>query len=264
MFDIVAYFIKQIIFKILYPIYLLKHKQEKEYIVNRLEKAGLQISSKEVYKNLFFNAIDSLHFLQNKKVLFKLENEHLIKDEIANNPIVFVSIHLGAFEMLHRVLAGFNVNVNLIVSEFKNKRTDSFLTKLRQTKNVKIVKDYEVSKILKNAIHNKEIIATMADQSKGKVESFQILGSSVPLFLKLPLTANKLGASLVFFRTFKKNGIHIIRFEKLYAPKAEIDKNALAKMFESWILEYPEQWAWNYGYKSACLWAGNLLISEEY
>ena len=150
--------------------------------------------------------------------------------------------------MLHRSLEHLTTNkINLIVSEFKNAKLDEFLTRLRETQNIRITKDYDVPKILKRAIRGKEILAVMADQSKSKGENFKILGDYVPLFLDLPLTANRLGASLVLFITFRKNNEHIIRFERVYAPKSEIDKKEIAKMLENWILKHPEQWAWNYG-----------------
>jgi KDO2-lipid IV(A) lauroyltransferase len=240
-------FLEKAVFELFYPIYLIKFGKEKKYIAERLKKANLQIKPKIVYKNLFFNGLASLRFLQNKNVPVKFENSALIQNEIGKNPIVFASIHLGAFEMLHRSLGHLTASrVHLIVSEFRNAKLDKFLTGLRETQNIKIAKDYHVSKILKNAIRGNEILAAMADQSKGKGEDFQILGDYVPLFLKLPLMANRMGASLVFFRTFRKNKEHIIRFERVYAPKSEIGKNEIAKMIEGWILEYPEQWAWNY------------------
>jgi len=86
----------------------------------------------------------------------------------------------------------------------------------------------------------------MADQSKYGGEYFEILGQSVPLFLKLPLTANRLGASIVLFRTFRQNAEHVIRVERVYEPGSEINPVEIAKIFEGWILEHPEQWAWNY------------------
>jgi len=243
------HFLENAMFELLYPIYLIKFKKEKEYIAERLRMANLQIKPKIVYKNLFLNGLDSLRFLQNKKILMRFENEDLVKNELGKNPIVFMSIHLGAFEMLHRCLEHSTESmVNLVVSEFRNAKLDDFLTRLRATQKIRVAKDYQVSKILKNAIRSKEILAVMADQSKGKSEDFKILGDKVPLFLDLPLTANKLGASLVLFITFRKNNEHIIRFERVYAPKSEIDKNEIAKMLENWILKHPEQWAWNYGF----------------
>ena len=247
-FPILAFFLgnlpnfpAKILFELLYPVYLLKFKEEKDYISERLKKANLQIKPKEVYKNLFLNGLDSLKFLQNKKVAVKFENF----DSVKNEPVVFVSIHLGAFEMLHRAL-GTGRKINLIVSEFKNKKLDEFLGNLRGMENVKIVKDSEVSRILKNIIRNKETLAVMADQSKYGGEHFEILGQKVSLFLKLPITANRLGASIVLFRTFRKDGEHIIRIERVYEPHSEINPAEIAKIFESWILEHPEQWAWNY------------------
>jgi KDO2-lipid IV(A) lauroyltransferase len=261
MFWILAFFLSNLpnflentVFELLYPVYLLKFKKEKKYIAERLKKANLKIKPKDVYKNLFLNGLACLKFLQNKKIPIKFAGTENLEPlhRIGKNPIVFASIHLGAFEILHRHIAktaGGNfpwMPVNLIVSEFKNKKLDSFLTKIRTTANIKIVK--AGAKTL-NAIRDKEILAVMADQSKGNAEIFQILGDSVPLYLKLPIVANRLGASLVFFRTFKKNNEHIISFERVYAPKSQIDKNEIAKMLESWILEYPEQWAWNYSSK---------------
>jgi lauroyl/myristoyl acyltransferase len=243
------HFLENAVFELFYPIYLIKFRKEKQYIAERLQMANLQIKPKIVYKNLFLNGLTSLKFLRNKKVPLKFEKSDLIK-EIGKNPIVFISIHLGAFEMLHRSLEQLTASmVNLVVSEFRNATLDVFLTSLRETQKIKVAKDYQVPKILKNAIRSKEIIAVMADQSKGKGENFKILGDYVPLFLDLPLTANKLGANLVLFITFRKNNEHIIRFERVYAPKSEIDKNEIAKMLENWILKHPEQWAWNYGFR---------------
>jgi len=34
--------------------------------------------------------------------------------------------------------------------------------------------------------------------------------------------------------------------EKVYEPGSGVGAVEIAKIFESWILEYPEQWAWNY------------------
>ncbi|MDR2595252.1 MAG: lysophospholipid acyltransferase family protein [Fibromonadaceae bacterium] len=242
-------FLERVVFELFYPIYLIEFWKEKKYVAERLKSANLQIKPKAVYKNLFLNGVDSLRFLQNKEIPLKFENSYLVKDEIGKNPIVFMSIHLGAFEMLHRSLEHLTTStVNLVVSEFRNAKLDEFLTSLRATQKIRIAKDYDVPKILKNAIRSKEILAVMADQSKGKAENFKILGDDVPLFLDLPLTANKLGASIVLFITFRKKNEHIIRFERVYAPKSEIDKKEIAKILENWILKYPEQWAWNYGY----------------
>jgi KDO2-lipid IV(A) lauroyltransferase len=257
------HFLENVAFELFYPIYLIKFEKEKKYIAQRLKKANLQIKPKIVYKNLFLNGLDSLRFLLNKKVPVKFENFELIQKEIGKNPIVFASIHLGAFEMLHRGLGHLSAsNIHLVVSEFRNVKLDEFLTGLRESQNIRIAKDYQVSKILKDAIRGKEILAVMADQSRGKGEDFQILGAYVPLFLKLPLIANRLGANLVFFRTFKENEEHIIRFERVYAPKSEIDKNEIAKMIENWILEYPKQWAWNYySFGSNSYLAGKIFPS---
>jgi len=243
------HFLENVVFELFYPLYLIKFGKEKTYIAERLKTANLQIKPKIVYKNLFLNGLASLRFLQNKKIPMKFENSDLVQNEIGKNAIVFTSIHLGAFEMLHRSLEHLTESmVNLVVSEFRNAKLDDFLTSLRATQKIRVAKDYQVPKILKNAIRSKEILAVMADQSKGKGENFKILGDDVPLFLDLPLTANRLGASLVLFIAFRKNNEHIIRFERVYAPKSEIDKNDIAKMLENWILQYPEQWAWNYGY----------------
>jgi len=237
-FSILAFILRKSFFEFLYPIYLLKFRKERDYIAERLKKANLRLMPKEVYKNLFFNGLDSLRFLQNKNVPVKFENWDMIPEK----PVVFVSIHLGAFEMLHRALA-INKKINLIVSQFRNKKLDDFLNSTRKTPNINIVKD---TRILKSVIRNKEILAVMADQSKYGAENFEILGQSVPLFLKLPLATNRLGASIVLFRTFRKDDVHMIRIEKVYKPDSKIESAEIAKIFESWILEYPEQWAWNY------------------
>jgi len=239
-FKALAFILRKPLFELLYPIYLLKFGKERDYIAERLKKANLQVRPKDVYKNLFFNGIDSLRYLQNKNISVKFENWNLVPEK----PVVFVSIHLGAFEMLHRALA-INEKINLMVSQFRNKKLDNFLNSTRKTPNINIVKD---TRILKHVIRNKEILAVMADQSKYGAEYFEILGQSVPLFLKLPLTANKLGANIVLFRTFRQGDGHVIRVEKVYEPGSKIKSVEIAKIFENWILEFPEQWAWNFLY----------------
>ncbi|MCL2261566.1 MAG: hypothetical protein FWC15_09480 [Fibromonadales bacterium] len=239
-FKALSFILRKPLFELLYPIYLLKFGKERDYIAERLKKASLQTRPKDVYRNLFFNGVDSLRYLQNKNIPVKFENWNLVPEK----PAVFVSIHLGAFEMLHRgLIKSVESCVNLIVSEFRNKRLDNFLNSVRNVKNLNIVRD---TKILKHVIRNKEILAVMADQSKFGAEYFDILGQSVPLFLKLPLTANKLGASIVLFRTFRRGDGHVIRVEKVYEPRSVVGAVDIAKIFEGWILEYPEQWAWNY------------------
>jgi len=237
-FKALSFVLRKPLFALLYPIYLLKFRKERDYIAERLKKASLQIKPKDVYRNLFFNGVDSLRYLQNKNIPVKFENWNLMPEK----PAVFVSIHLGAFEILHRALAT-TKKINLMVSEFRNKNLDKFLNSTRKTPNINIVRD---TRILKRVIRNKEILAVMADQSRYGAEYFDILGQSVPLFLKLPLTANKLGASVVLFRTFRQCDVHVIRIEKVYEPWSGVGGIEIAKIFESWILEYPEQWAWSY------------------
>jgi len=246
-FKALSFILRKPLFELLYLIYSLKFRKERDYIAKRLKKANLQIRPKDVYRNLFFNGVDSLRYLRNKSVSVKFENWNLLPEK----PVVFVSIHLGAFEMLHRALA-INEKINLMVSQFRNKKLDNFLNSTRKTPNINIVKD---TKILKHVIRNKEILAVMADQSKYGAENFEILGQSVPLFLKLPLTANKLGASVVLFRTFRQSDGHVVRVEKVYEPMSKIEPAEIAKIFEKWILEYPEQWAWNYAFSKSSIMA---------
>ncbi|GHV14997.1 hypothetical protein AGMMS49938_12190 [Fibrobacterales bacterium] len=309
-FGVLQRLLYKILFELLYPIYLLKFGNEKKYIEERLRKAdlfarsfacsaNLKITAREVYKNLFLNGIDSWRFLKGKIVPFEFENLELAKAEIEKGkPLVFVSIHLGAFEMLHRSLEFLikEISKNSIDSQFSKtgvfrenakpqinlitaslKHLDKYMVNLRATNNVviseelpqtlshktrssseptiKVVKDIEIPQTLKKIIRNNEIMAVMADQSKFGGENFQLLGQKIPLFLKLPLTANKLGATVILFRTFKKNDKHIIKFEQVFEPHAMKNneqniKNKIAEIFESWILENPEQWTWNYGFKS--------------
>jgi len=252
---IIPWQLDRILFRAIYPFYLLSHKKEYNRIAFHLEQADIKPRPPvwQVYENLFVNGMDSLRYLRNRAEIQKrvhLANRSLLQNALnSNNPVVVVSIHGGAFEMLHRSLESFGRPIHLITSEFRDTALTRYLRTLRATRQVKIYNPSEAPQVMRHLLRKKGILALMLDQSRDPQGNVvEMLGRKTRLFFRLPQEANKLGATIITFRTMRRGNTHLIRFESLYPPQThpkELERG-LTREIERWILENPEQWTWNY------------------
>lgn len=244
-----------LLFRVVWSFYRMGHQKEIQRVRSHLEQSPIlpkpQIT--DVYRNLFINGLESLRWLYQRQSVEKrihIVNRNLIQNLLnAGTPVVVVSIHSGAFEMLHRALGKLGRQVTLVASHHHHPAVDRWLRLIRSLPSLKIIRPDEAPKAIRSLIRRKGLLAIMVDQARsGKGHLVNLLGRPSYLWTRLPEEANQLGAAVVTFRAMRKGGAHVLKFETVYAPKTPVEelRRGLAMEFERWIVENPEQWAWNY------------------
>lgn len=233
----------------------------------------------DTFRGIFWNALESYRGLARFKSVEKrivYENEHIIRDAIAecakqNAPIAGISIHQGAFELMHRALCRYSEHVHLITDSVGDPAFREVLKNLRSDAHLTEYHPDETGRLIRELFRTKGILAMVIDQGKNtKGNMISLFGRPSTLYLRLPQKINEMGAGIVTFRTWSEKKRIVIRFENYYPPKYDIQhgretsarlndqsvKNAtpsesalvtaIAREVETWIAEHPEQWSWNY------------------
>ena len=248
------------LFAVAFPVYKALHtKRAYGRTVKHLENAKAylkkSISARDVFKGIFWNALDSYRGLARFKSVesrIVYENEEIIRNALKHGPIAAISIHQGAFELLHRALCRYSEHVHLITDSVGDEAFREVLKDLRSNPHLTEYHPDETGKLLHDLFHTKGILAMVFDQGRNtKGNSVELFGQKSTLYLRLPQKVNQMGAGIVTFRTWTESPADrriIVHFEKYYPPKSEPNKLAadLAKETEYWISEHPDQWSWNY------------------
>lgn len=285
-------FIYTLLFTVAYPIYKALH-QKRAYgrVEKHLEKAKKynttislqQTTPRDIFQGIFMNALESYRGLARLKsttdcVVY--ENEKIIQNAInecsaAGKPIAAISIHQGAFELLHRSLCRYSEHVHLITDSIGDSAFRDVLKELRSDPHLTEYHPEETSRLIRELFRTKGILAMVFDQGRHtKGNAVSLFGRASTLYLRLPKKINEMGAGIVTFRTWTEYGNDcnnkqrkkiVIRFESYYPPKFDTLKDseklvctanetndnsplvtAIANETEAWIAEHPEQWSWNY------------------
>ena len=260
------------LFKIAFPVYKALHtRRAYGRVVEHLEKARLykehfangepfplqKTTPRDVFKGIFWNAIDSYRGLARFKSVEQrivFENEDIIRDALRQGPIAAISIHQGAFELLHRSLCRYSENVHLITDSVGDPAFRKVLQDLRSDPHLTEYHPEETGRLIRNLFSKKGnsngILAMVVDQGRNtKGNTVELFGRKSTLYLRLPQKVNQMGAGIVTFRTWTECGPKhrvVIRFENYYPPKSESLVENITKEIEIWIADHPEQWSWNY------------------
>ena len=228
-----------------------------------------KINARDTFKGIFWNALESYRGLARFKSIEKrivYENEHIIREAIAdcakqNAPIAGISIHQGAFELMHRALCRYSEHVHLITDSVGDIAFREVLKDLRSDPHLTEYHPDETGRLIRELFRTKGILAMVIDQGKHtKGNTVSLFGRPSTLYLRLPQKINEMGAGIVTFRTWSEKKRIVIRFESYYPPKYDESfgnaENAapsesplvtgIAREVETWIAEHPEQWSWNY------------------
>ena len=275
-----------VLFVIVFPIYKALHKEraygrvEKHLELARqhLAKMGIncaplqKTTARDVFKGIFRNALESYRGLARFKSIEKrivYENEHIIRDAIAEcsaqgKPIAAISIHQGAFELMHRSLCRYSEHVHLITDSVGDTAFRDVLKELRSDPHLTEYHPDETGRLIRELFRTKGILAMVVDQGKHtKGNEVSLFNRPSTLYLRLPQKINEMGAGIVTFRTWSEKKRIVVRFEKYYPPKYDVTHKppqASANMIadssplitgishevENWIADHPEQWSWNY------------------
>ncbi|MBR6943481.1 MAG: lauroyl acyltransferase [Fibrobacter sp.] len=279
-----------ILFAVVFPIYKALHKKraygrvEKHLELARqyLAETGIncaehaKVTPRDTFHGIFWNALESYRGLARFKSVEKrivYENEHIIREAITecakqNAPIAGISIHQGAFELLHRALCRYSEHVHLITDSVGDIAFREVLKELRSDPHLTEYHPDETGRLIRELFRTKGILAMVVDQgkhTKGNIVS--LFGRPSTLYLRLPQKINEMGAGIVTFRTWSEKKRIVIRFESYYPPQYDVthkppeisfkDKyarstsesplvTAIAHEIETWIADHPEQWSWNY------------------
>lgn len=279
-----------ILFAVGFPIYKALHKEraygrvEKHLELARqyLAETGIncaehaKVTPRDTFHGIFWNALESYRGLARFKSVEKrivYENEHIIREAITecakqNAPIAGISIHQGAFELLHRALCRYSEHVHLITDSVGDIAFREVLKELRSDPHLTEYHPDETGRLIRELFRTKGILAMVVDQgkhTKGNIVS--LFGRPSTLYLRLPQKINEMGAGIVTFRTWSEKKRIVIRFESYYPPKYDVTHkpphitpstlntrstnesplvNSIAHEIETWIADHPEQWSWNY------------------
>ena len=279
-----------ILFAVVFPIYKALHKKraygrvEKHLELARqyLAETGIncaehaKVTPRDTFHGIFWNALESYRGLARFKSVEKrivYENEHIIREAITecakqNAPIAGISIHQGAFELLHRALCRYSEHVHLITDSVGDIAFREVLKELRSDPHLTEYHPDETGRLIRELFRTKGILAMVVDQgkhTKGNIVS--LFGRPSTLYLRLPQKINEMGAGIVTFRTWSEKKRIVIRFESYYPPKYDVTHkpphitpstlntrstnesplvNSIAHEIETWIADHPEQWSWNY------------------
>ena len=247
-----------ILFTFVFPIYKALHTERAygrtvRHLANAKAYLKTSISARDMFKGIFWNALDSYRGLARFKSVesrIVYENEEIIREAVKLGPVAGISIHQGAFELLHRALCRYSEHVHLITDSVGNDAFREVLKELRSDPHLTEYHPEETGKLIRDLFKAKGILAMVIDQGKNtKGNSVELFGLKSTLYLRLPQKVNQMGASIVTFRTWTNTKRQIvIRFESVYPPKSDPEKLVadIAKETETWISEHPEQWSWNY------------------
>ncbi|MBQ2560333.1 MAG: lauroyl acyltransferase, partial [Fibrobacter sp.] len=232
-----------ILFAVVFPIYKALHKKRaygrvekhlaaaKEYAAKVYTKkmrtdsstksALLNVTPRDTFRGIFWNALESYRGLARFKSIEKrivYENEHIIRDAIAecakqNAPIAGISIHQGAFELMHRALCRYSEHVHLITDSVGDIAFRDVLKELRSDPHLTEYHPDETGRLIRELFYTKGILAMVVDQGKHtKGNLVSLFGRPTPLYLRLPQKINEMGAGIVIFRTWSEKKRIVIRF----------------------------------------------------
>lgn len=295
-----------ILFAVVFPVYKALHKKRaygrvekhlvaaKEYAAKVYAKemradpyndsALFAVTPRDTFRGIFWNALESYRGLARfskveRQIVY--ENEHVIREAIAecakqNAPIAAISIHQGAFELMHRALCRYSEHVHLITDSVGDIAFREVLKELRSDPHLTEYHPDETGRLIRELFRTKGVLAMVIDQGKHtKGNEVSLFGQPSTLYLRLPQKINEMGAGIVTFRTWSEKKRIVIRFESYYPPKYDVthkppeisfkDKyarstsespliTAIAHEIETWIADHPEQWSWNYhgNFTSSC------------
>ena len=245
-----------LLFATAFPVYKALHtKRAYGRTVKHLAKAKAylkkSVNARDIFKGIFWNALDSYRGLARFKSVesrIVFENEEIIREAVKQGPIAAISIHQGAFELLHRCLCRYSEHVHLITDSVGDNAFREILKELRSDPHLKEYHPEETGTLIRNLFHTNGILAMVVDQGKNtKGNTVELFGQPSTLYLRLPHKVNQMGAGIVTFRSWTDTDNKIIiRFESYYPPKSDTLIAYISKEIESWISEHPNQWSWNY------------------
>ncbi|MCK9555728.1 lysophospholipid acyltransferase family protein [bacterium] len=196
----------------------------------------------------FFGAGNLTRDFINRKI--EINGLEALDKTIKNNKGgIFVSVHLGNWELGAIVLALLEYPINVVVLPHKNKKVDGLFVEKRTSKHVKVIPIGYALRRCFEALRKNEIVAVLGDRDttlNGEVHKF--FGKRCILPKGSVDIALRTGCNIVFGffvrKSYDKYLFEIngpIEADKNNISRDELWDKIIVKM-EEMILKYPDQW----------------------
>jgi Kdo2-lipid IVA lauroyltransferase/acyltransferase len=167
---------------------------------------------------------------------------------------LFVSGHLGNWELNYPIAHRHGVKTALIYRRANNRFVDALITALRATQCTTLFpKGHTGAVRLMRAIKDGQSLAMLIDQKMNDGFAVSFFGREAMTAPSVAQFSLRYDLPIVPARVIRKRGAHfdaIIYPPVVYEKTGDEDTDAMAIMtkinalLESWIREYPEQWFW--------------------
>jgi KDO2-lipid IV(A) lauroyltransferase len=174
----------------------------------------------------------------------------------AGSGILFVTGHLGNWELAGSYVAARGIPVDAIARHMANPLFDRYLTRTRERIGMRIVHDERAVSQVPRAIRARRAVAMLTDQ-----ETVGLASTWVPFFGRLAKTprgpavfALRLGAPLVFGCALRQSsGRYRMSFEEIAVERtgdveADVDRivASYTATLERWVRRAPDQYFWHH------------------
>ncbi len=172
-------------------------------------------------------------------------------------PVIFVTAHLGNWELFGLTGGGVSLRLNTVARPFDNARLDRWITSHRELGPQRMCPTKGAPSFLAQAIRRGEAVVLLADQNQRKhgvfVSFFGVPAATTPTpaLLSLRTGAPVVAACLVregapfAFRAYFAPPIYPRAEEPLDAEIRRITQTFTTTL-ENWIRRYPDQWLWSH------------------
>jgi KDO2-lipid IV(A) lauroyltransferase len=233
--------------------------------LNNIKHAFPNKSQKEIeeilkksWQNLGITAVEFAHFAKadfkdiEKNLEIRNEKYFTLTKQLSK-ACIYVSAHLGNWELASRLLVEKDPNTALIYRKAKNPLSEFLIQKHRLKYAKKIIPKGEIvgfKEILKH-LKSGGSLGLLADQHLSSGVEINFFGRAVRAPHTPAELATKFNLPIFLSRVIRdKNGKYILDFEPPIIAKKGDDIKTITeeiyKVYEKWITENPEQWFWQH------------------
>ncbi|MDP1853339.1 MAG: ELM1/GtrOC1 family putative glycosyltransferase [Candidatus Omnitrophota bacterium] len=228
------------------------HEEKASCEIKRITKQAFENFGQNLFEILALKKVDKKYI----EKYIRIEGRHFIDEALSHKKgLIFVTLHLGNWEISNAACGLFYQPYNVIVKEQKHGRLNSLLDSYRKSFGVNTVGVNSLKDIIR-ALENNEIVSIASDHGAGESDAFiEFFGRKALMPQGAVRLAAKFKASLIFAYIVRISGPHQkIVLEPFSSfvdtgdkeKDLEVNLREINKKFETYIRQYPEQYLWSY------------------
>ncbi len=212
-----------------------------------------------MWDNLGRTTAESFHLdeiLEDRQRVDTGEDLKAIVETVKETGGVFVSLHLGNWELAVPLLAKAGLDVTSVYQRIRNPHVDSAVTQMRGKyyKGGLLPKGPDAARDLLRAVTRGGTVAIMGDLRDFRGEAVPFFGRPAPSNIFPAMLARQRKLPLYVAKIMRVNGVKFkLGIAKINMPITQ-DKQAdirhatcdIQTQFETWIRQTPEQWMWGH------------------